>query len=131
MYQTDSERKKDLGQRLLVITILISTLLITGTLVYHLTEGWTYLDSLYFSAISLTQRGYSNLHPTNWFSVLFSVFYLLIGVGVVIFAVSNLIAYYASYYQDKVNRLVNNINVKKPERWLLLKPKKGLFRGFR
>lgn len=38
-------------------------LLFVGTLVNHRVEGWGYLDSFYFSAITLATVGYGILRP--------------------------------------------------------------------
>jgi len=50
-----------------------------GTLFYMLAEGWSSVDALYFSAVSLTTVGYGDLQIQNWYSRLFSIFYLLSG----------------------------------------------------
>ena len=39
------------------------SLLLVGTWVFHKVEGWGYLDSFYFSAISLATVGYSDFTP--------------------------------------------------------------------
>ncbi len=131
MYYTPKEQRQQLSFRLLILVVLITILLTIGTITYHFSEGWSLQDSLYFSTISLTSKGYSNMHPTHWFSVLFSVLYLIIGVALVLYTLSSLIAYYTAYYQrqveHKMKKLVDKIkeNKKKdPENWLMLKIKK-------
>jgi len=127
MYFTPSEKKKELALRLLILGGMVSLVLTSGTFVYHFSEDWSYLDSLYFATISLTSRGYSDLRPTNWFSVLFSVFYLLVGVSVLIYSLSTLISYYTSYYQDRINAAVKKFtSKKKPKKWVVLNHKKIL-----
>lgn len=131
MYFTPSEQKRELFSRLVIISLWIAFLLTLGTIVYHFAEGWSYMDSLYFATISLTSRGFSEQHPSNWFSVLFSVFYLLIGVSVIIYSLSSLVAYYTAFYQDhfehKVRTIVKKIKTKKeperPNKWIVIKPK--------
>ena len=34
-----------------------------GTVIYHFVEGWSWLDSLYFSVITLTTIGYGDFSP--------------------------------------------------------------------
>lgn len=66
---------------LLVIAALI---LMTGTMFYHFNEGWGLLDSLYFSVTTLTTVGYGDLVPTNDMSKLFTLIYILVGVGILL-----------------------------------------------
>jgi len=38
-----------------------------GTVIYHFVEGWSWLDSLYFSVITLTTIGYGDFsHKPIW-----------------------------------------------------------------
>jgi voltage-gated potassium channel len=127
MFKTPTEQKAELGRRLLILFFLITFLLGIGTLVYHITEGWGYVDSLYFSTISLTSRGYSELHPTKLSSILFSVLYLLIGVAVLVYGLSTTLAFYTAFYQtkieNKVHNLVDRITHNDKKRWISMKPR--------
>lgn len=62
----------------------IGIFLAIGTVYYHVAEGWSYIDSLYFCVFSLTTVGYGDPAPTTAATRLFTVFYLLIGTGVVV-----------------------------------------------
>jgi len=133
MYNANKEDRRDLLERLRLIFAVIAGLLFVGTVVYHFSEGWSWIQSLYFSTISLTSRGYTNLYPSHWFSVLFSVFYLLIGVGIVIYALSTLVAFFTAYYQKGLQQRFNNFietwkekkkkPEKEPDRWIVIKPR--------
>lgn len=59
----------------------LSLLLIIGTLFYSFQEGWSYLDSFYFSVVTLATVGYGDLHPTTPASKLFTIAFIFIGVG--------------------------------------------------
>ena len=63
----------------------ISTLLVlaNGTIVYHFVEGWRWLDSLYFSVITLTTVGYGDLSPQTDFGKIFTIIYILTGIGII------------------------------------------------
>lgn len=54
-----------------------------GTVVYHILEDWSWVDSFYFSVVALTTVGFGDLSPTTDASKLFTVFYLLIGVSLI------------------------------------------------
>lgn len=66
------------------LLVWAAVLLMLGTIVYHYAEGWTWIDALYFSVISLTTVGYGDLSPTTIFTKLFTIFYVLNGVGVLV-----------------------------------------------
>jgi hypothetical protein len=57
-----------------------------GTIVYKFLEGWTWIQSFYFSVITLSTVGYGDLHPTTEISRLFTAFYILSGVAIALSA---------------------------------------------
>ncbi|MFZ2969804.1 MAG: potassium channel family protein [Minisyncoccia bacterium] len=65
-------------------------LLFVGMIFYSYSEKWGYIDSLYFSVITLATVGYGNLHPTNPMSKIFTIFYVLIGVGLALYVATSL-----------------------------------------
>lgn len=58
------------------------TLLLIGTVFYQLVENWTFVDSLYFCVTTLTTVGFGDPAPTTDLGKLFTVFFVLSGVGV-------------------------------------------------
>jgi voltage-gated potassium channel len=63
---------------------LTASLLLVGTWVFHQVEGWSYLDSFYFSAISLTTVGYGDFSPHTAAGKLLTVFYIFCGIGLLV-----------------------------------------------
>ena len=59
----------------------VLVILAAGTTFYTLVEGWTVIEALYFTVITLTTIGYGDLHPTTEFSRLFTIFFVLAGVS--------------------------------------------------
>ncbi len=65
--------------RLLAMVLL---LLISGAYIYRRLEGWSYLDALYFTVITLTTVGYGDFAPHTDLGKIFSMLYILLGLGV-------------------------------------------------
>ena len=63
--------------------IVLIFMLASGTLFYSKVEGWNVIDSLYFSVITLTTVGFGDLHPTNQISKIFTIFYIFVGIGII------------------------------------------------
>jgi voltage-gated potassium channel len=74
-------------QALLLVCLLIA---LTQALVFTRVEGWRFLDAFYFSVVSMATVGYGDLAPATPLGKLFSLIFLLIGIGVFVLAVSSI-----------------------------------------
>jgi len=54
-----------------------------GTWFYARVEGWGVLDSLYFSVITLTTVGYSDFSPQTPAGKIFTIIYIMVGLGLI------------------------------------------------
>ena len=59
-------------------------MLVAGVIIYHWLEGWSYLDALYFCVVSLATVGYGDLTPTTPLARLFTIIYLINGIGILL-----------------------------------------------
>lgn len=64
------------------VVILVLLLIFSGGLFYRWAEGWTFLDAIYFSVITLSTVGYGDLYPVTPIGKVFTIMYILVGIGV-------------------------------------------------
>lgn len=62
---------------------LTAIVIFSGAWFYHVREGWSWLDSFYFTIITLTTVGYGDLSPQTAVGKLFTMFYILIGLSII------------------------------------------------
>src|SRR5829696_5213436 len=61
----------------------------TGTIVFHVLEGWSIVDSLYLTAQTVTTVGFGDLAPRTVYGRLFATVFMMLGVGVVLYALTS------------------------------------------
>ncbi len=75
-----------------VLFISLVGLLLSGTIFYSSVEGWGLIDSLYFCVMTLSTIGYGDLHPTMPLSKIFTIVYVIVGVGLFVAFITKLAA---------------------------------------
>ena len=63
-------------------------LILLATVFYRLVEGWSLLDSFYFSVVTIATVGYGDLSPETALGKIFTVFFIFCGIGIFVAAVS-------------------------------------------
>ncbi len=66
------------------VFIWAASALLVGTFVYHYLEGWSLLDALYFSVITLATVGYGDLTPTTPITKIFTIVYVINGLSILL-----------------------------------------------
>ncbi|MBO3699250.1 potassium channel family protein [Roseivirga sp. E12] len=79
-------------------------ILVIGTVAYHYIEGWGWLDSLYFSTITLTTIGYGDFSPQTDLGKIFTVVYIAIGVGMVLTFLNTLYKHFRDFPNKDVKK---------------------------
>jgi voltage-gated potassium channel len=66
-----------------VLLALVVSLLLSGTVFFTLVEGWSVLDSFYFSVTTLTTVGFGDPAPATAAGKIFTIVYIFVGLGVI------------------------------------------------
>mgnify|MGYP001588769398 CR=1 FL=1 len=83
-------RVKDYRELLFTTFIVISG----GTFAYHYLEGWSWVDSAYFSVVTLTTVGFGDFAPQTDGGKVFTIFYIIMGIGIILSFINTLYEHY-------------------------------------
>lgn len=70
------------------LLVLAGGIVTFSALVYMMLEGWDLLDAVYFCVVSMATVGYGDLAPVTALGKIFTIFYLLIGIGIFVLTVT-------------------------------------------
>jgi hypothetical protein len=82
------------------ILIVAVWLLIGGTVIFMLIEGFSPIDSFYFCFITLAAIGYGDLSPSTDVGNLVTVIYSIAGLGIMAALISSIATQRLSAYRD-------------------------------
>ncbi|HWR68245.1 MAG TPA: potassium channel protein [Desulfomonilia bacterium] len=74
-------RAFEAARRLKYGALLLFAVFVAGTAGFHLIEGWTILDALFMTIITITTIGYGEVHPLTLSGKVFDIIVILLGVG--------------------------------------------------
>lgn len=85
--------------KFLVPVGILVVLIITSTIFYHNVEGWRYLDSAYYSVVTLTTIGYGDFTPHTDAGKIFMMCLALCGIGIAFYIFSLIGRYFVMNQQ--------------------------------
>ena len=66
-----------------VLALAAIAVIAIGSVVYMVLEHWGPIDAVYFCVVTLATVGYGDLHPTTDAGKIFTVIYILSGLGII------------------------------------------------
>ena len=82
-----------------LLGLAVALMLVTGTVVYHSLEDWSWVDSFYFSSVAVTTVGFGDIAPSRDASKLFTVAYVFSGIALI-----------TTYLNERFRRLPERIS---------------------
>jgi voltage-gated potassium channel len=80
-----------LEKKLRLALILLAIIPLAGTCGYMLVEGWSAFDALYMTMITVTTIGYGETHPLSMGGRMFTILFILFGVGIAAYSLTILV----------------------------------------
>ncbi|MHA7851132.1 potassium channel family protein [Roseovarius sp.] len=74
------------GVKILSLIAMVLMIIAGGTVFFRLVEGWSWLDSYFFTVVTLSTVGYGELVPATPLGKIGTTVFILVGLG--IFAVA-------------------------------------------
>lgn len=110
------KNKMNLYKKFTFAIMIFLILLAGGTFVYSSIEGWSYLDSLYFTVVTVTTIGYGDFIPQTYIGKIFTIFFSFLGIGMAFYFFTLFGKYiykktFATELKKHHDKLIENINL--------------------
>lgn len=84
-------------------------IILIGTIFYFSVEHMSLMNAFYFSIMTLTTVGYGDLYPITIFGKIFTIFYVLIGIGLITTLIANFNHAMVEHHKQKKRRQKNKM----------------------
>lgn len=78
-------------KKIIILNLLTLALAAIGIIGYMSLEGWSFMEALYMTVITLTTTGYREVSPLSWNGRLFTIVFLITGFSFFAFLISTII----------------------------------------
>jgi len=77
--------------RIRIVLMAVLGALVLGTVIFHLVEGWSILDSLYVTVQTVTTVGFGDLTPRTTPGRAFATVFMMVAVGIVLYSLTSVV----------------------------------------
>lgn len=95
---------------------LLVALIVVGGLGYAAMEGWSFADGLYMAVITVGTVGYGETHPLSAYGRFYTILFILLSTGVMVYATSSLTAIivegelFELFKRRKMDKLIKHLS---------------------
>ena len=80
-------------QRFIIIVSALVIIVSIGVIGYEIIEGWSFIDALYMTVITLSTVGYGEVHHLSTAGRIFSIVLIISGVGAMLYTLTTIVQY--------------------------------------
>ncbi len=88
--------------RFLTFVGVFILVILLGSIVYQNVEGWSYIDSVYFTVVTMTTIGYGDIVPATNVGKIITIFASFFGIAMVFYMISVIGSY---FFERKLRHL--------------------------
>ncbi len=113
LHKVEEEEHRRYHRRLSYTAVVIIIVLFGSATFYHYVEGWRYLDSVYFSAYTMTTVGYGDITPHTDAGKIFTIVFMFTGVGIALYGISLLASHFVEMREEFWLQALNTKQISK------------------
>lgn len=72
------------------LVVSVALIILCGTVFFRFVEGWSWIDSYFFTVVTLSTVGYGNLVPATAIGKIGTTIFIYLGVGIVATAIQQI-----------------------------------------
>lgn len=98
---------KQIGPNTVIVTLVI--VLVSGTVFFRFVEGWSWLDSYFFTVVTISTVGYGSLVPITALGKIGTTILIFAGLGVFAVAIQQFALYQMLKRKENADWLVGHL----------------------
>jgi voltage-gated potassium channel len=103
------------GAKALTLLGMLVLIIAGGTVFFHHVEGWSWLDSYFFTVVTLSTVGYGELVPATAMGKIGTTVFILVGLGIFAVAIQQFGAFAVKKREEHTEWLIARLGHRHPD----------------